>query len=164
MRLLDSKFGTSPGNGWVNGNNFAFKGGDVTGLNVNNLKFKANGGIFNFRNANDASFTNNDFQWGYEGNYYNRHVFYVSGSADGFIVEKNYFHDSENSDRNLEVWGWSNGAYSVQHVLQDQRRRPHHEPRPQFPDEGKRGPADSSHGDRDPAGSLFAGGVVEEPA
>lgn len=110
--LLHTNFGTSPANGWVNGQNFAFKAGDVTGLTVNSLKFKANGGIFNFTKADDAKFTNNDFQWGYDSNYYNRHAFYVSGSADGFIVEKNYFHDSENSDRNLEVWGWANGSYS----------------------------------------------------
>ncbi|CAN5712534.1 hypothetical protein BH09PLA1_BH09PLA1_03470 [soil metagenome] len=110
--LLDSKFGTAPGNGWVNGSNFAFKAGDVTGLTVNNLKFKANGGIFNFSKADQATFTNNDFEWGYDGNYYNRHAFWVSSTADGLIIDSNHFHDSEKSDRNLEIWGWANGSYS----------------------------------------------------
>jgi hypothetical protein len=113
--LLDTDFDSAPGNGWVNGQNFAFKADDVRDLNVNHLKFKANGGIFNFGKADGASFTMNDFQWGYDSNYYNRHAFYISNSADGLNIDKNYFHDSESSDRNLEVWNWSNGSYSYNH-------------------------------------------------
>src|SRR4051812_17558118 len=84
--LLDTSFKTSPGNGWVNGKNYAFKGGDVTGLNVFNLKFRANGGIFNFSRADKAKFSNNDFQGGYDSNFYNRLAFYVSSSANGLII------------------------------------------------------------------------------
>jgi hypothetical protein len=110
--LLDSVVPLSASNGWVNGTNWAFKGGNVAGLKVYNLKFKANSGIFNLNNADNTEFKYNDFQWGYSGNYYNRHVFYIPAGADGLKIENNYFHDSESSDRNLEIWGWANGSYS----------------------------------------------------
>ena len=64
--LLDSYFAPSPGNGWVNGSNFAFRGDDVSGLSVDNLQFKANSGIFNFGTANNVTFRWNQFEWGYE--------------------------------------------------------------------------------------------------
>ena len=156
--LLDSYFAPSPGNGWVNGSNFAFRGDDVSGLSVDNLKFKANSGIFNFNTADNVTFRWNEFQWGYEGNYYNRHAFYIGHSANGLIIEKNNFHDSENSDRNLEVWDWANGSYSYNtfykindggHIMNPGDNS----------HEGKCRPADPSHGYRDPAGSLQAGRI-----
>ncbi len=93
------------------GSSYAFTFSDGTGLKVTNLKFKANNGIFAFGNANTAQFMDNEFQWGYEGDYYHRLAF-TGGGANGLKIERNYFHDSESSDRNLEIRDWANGTYS----------------------------------------------------
>lgn len=97
--------------GDINGDNYAFRSRDLSNFTFTQLKVRSNNGIFFLDRQANNNFTFNDFQWGYRGNYYNRLVFYTGGGANNVHIDRNYFHDSESSDRNLEIWGWS-GSYN----------------------------------------------------
>src|SRR4051812_32501739 len=95
-----------------NSQNFAFSGWGVHDFSFTNLRVRSNNGIFFVSNSYNPRFTDNDFQWGYAGNYYNRLAFFGSGHQDGMRIEENFFHDSPDSDRNVELWGLKNSSYS----------------------------------------------------
>lgn len=97
--------------GTLNGANYAFRG-DMSDVTFDGMEIRSNNGIFSAGNLSRAIFRNNGFQHGADGTYYNRLVWYTGGNAAGLIIESNYFHDSPNSDRTLEIWNWSEGSYS----------------------------------------------------
>lgn len=104
---------TVPTNGGdVNGDNYAFNCSGLRDSSFTDLKVTSNNGIFFLENISNLHFTGDDFVWGYAGTYYNRLAFYGGGHQDGLYIEQNYFHDSPNSDRNVELWGLSNSSYS----------------------------------------------------
>jgi hypothetical protein len=106
------EFSVPVNGGDVNGDNYAFNCSGLRDVAFTDLKVRSNNGIFFLENTGNLRFTGNDFQWGYAGNYYNRLVFYGGGSQDGLRIDQNYFHDSPNSDRNVEIWGMRNSSYS----------------------------------------------------
>jgi hypothetical protein len=116
--MLD--FNVPVNGGDINGTNYAFRAGNLTDFKFTQLKVKSNNGIFFLERQANNNFTFNDFQWGYRGNYYNKLVFYTGGGASNVHIDRNYFHDSESSDRNLEIWGWS-GSYNYNrfHMVND---------------------------------------------
>lgn len=85
---------------------------DGAGVRIKDLSIKANNGIIRGDNLDNTTIQGNRFQWGYDGTYYNRHAILGYGHANGLNVRSNLFVDSPSSDRNLEIWGWSNGSYS----------------------------------------------------
>jgi hypothetical protein len=98
--------------GDINGDNYAFRGIGLHDFSFTNLKVRSNNGIFFLQDTNNTRFTDNDFVWGYGGNYYNRLGFYASNNNGRMRIEENYFHDSPDSDRNVELWGLSDSSYS----------------------------------------------------
>jgi hypothetical protein len=84
----------------------------ANGFAVSNLIVKSNNGVVWHDGAAAVAITGNRFTWGWDGSYYNKLVVWCGVGAPGLVVDHNEFVDSPNSDRNLEVWGWSNGSYS----------------------------------------------------
>jgi hypothetical protein len=50
--------------------------------------------------------------WGDDGTYYHRLAVHSTIRSEGLRVERNYFHDSPTSDRNVELWYMNDGSYS----------------------------------------------------
>jgi hypothetical protein len=106
------EFSVPVNGGDINGTNYAFRGVGLHDFSFTNLKVKSNNGVFFLQDTSNTRFTDNDFQWGYGGNYYNRLAFYASNNQTRMRIEENYFHDSPDSDRNVELWGLADSSYS----------------------------------------------------
>jgi hypothetical protein len=84
----------------------------ASGVTFRGTKLRSNNGIaWTESGSGNLMVDGCDLQWGWDGSYYSRLAFWSGVGAAGWQVVRNLFHDSQNSDRNLEVWGWS-GAYS----------------------------------------------------
>src|SRR3954464_3558049 len=66
-------------------------------ITITDLAIKANCGIISLNRGHysNVKIVNNDFQWGYNGTYYNRLAIRATTSSDGLVIEHNNFHDSE---------------------------------------------------------------------
>lgn len=82
---------------------------------IDGLTIRSNDGVIGMhhgRTFRNIRITNNDFQWGYDGSYYNRLAVQATVRSDGLIIENNFFHDSPTSDRNVDLWYMSDASYS----------------------------------------------------
>jgi len=88
---------------------------NATNVVIDGLTIRSNDGVIGMHHGHqfrNIRITNNDFQWGYDGTYYNRLAIQSTVRSDGLIIENNFFHDSPTSDRNVDLWYMSNASYS----------------------------------------------------
>ena len=89
--------------------------GNASNVTIDSLALRANCGIILMSKGsayNNIQITNNDLVWGYNGTYYNRLAVRATVGGSGLIIERNYFHDSPTSDRNVDLWGIRNASYA----------------------------------------------------
>jgi len=100
--------------GTTNNNDFAIISWGANNVAISNLNIRSNNGVILIDGpTTNYRITGNDFQWGYAGNSYNRLAVYSSGyTNDGLVIDYNNFHDSPDSDRNVELWSLKNSSYS----------------------------------------------------
>jgi hypothetical protein len=83
------------------------------GITFNKTRIRSNnGGVWFESGVANARFDGVDVVHGTDGSYYSRLFIWAGGGAPGLTIVNGFFHDSQSSDRTLEVWGWSNGDYS----------------------------------------------------
>jgi hypothetical protein len=83
------------------------------GIAFNKTRIRSNnGGVWFESGVANARFDGVDVVHGTDGSYYSRLFIWAGGGAPGLTIVNGFFHDSQSSDRTLEVWGWSNGDYS----------------------------------------------------
>jgi len=86
---------------------------DASNISIHHFNIRANSGVFAANGyQRNLRITQNDFVWGSNGMGGKRHALRAFGGSDGLVVERNYFHDSQNADRAIDIWGPSNGSYS----------------------------------------------------
>jgi hypothetical protein len=103
--------------GTTNNNDFAIISWGANNVAITGLNIRSNNGVILIDGpSTNYKITNNDFQWGYAGNGYNRLAVYSSGyTNDGLIIDYNNFHDSQDSDRVAELWSLKNSSFSHNH-------------------------------------------------
>jgi hypothetical protein len=80
---------------------------------VTGVKLRSNNGIVWINGGTSGvRFVANDLSWGWDHSFYSGLGFWAGQGANGLVIDWNLFHDAWSSDRNLEIWGWSNGSYS----------------------------------------------------
>ncbi len=82
-------------------------------ITIDGLGLKANCGvIWGTTNANHVRVTNNDFEWGYNGQGGERNAVRFLGSTNDLKIEYNTFHDSLSSDRAVILFNTTDTSYS----------------------------------------------------
>ena len=88
---------------------------NASNVTIQGLAIRSNDGIINMNHGTgyeNIQIVDNDFQWGYAGTYYHRLAVQATVRSNHTIIERNYFHDSSASDRNVDLWRMSNSSYS----------------------------------------------------
>lgn len=92
-----------------NQNCFGIIVGGINGGGIIGSKLTSTVGLFWMNPTSNLTFTNNDISYaqGNVGIGYNALGFFCTSSATNMNLNNNWFHDSPNGNRNLEIWGFS---------------------------------------------------------
>jgi hypothetical protein len=103
-------------------NQYAVTLPSATNITISGLDFEANCGVIVSPGAAaNVKVIGNAFKWGDNGTYYNRLAVRVLGGSSNVHIDNNYFHDSPNSDRNIDLFNTDSSSYSNNtfHIVHD---------------------------------------------